>query len=331
VTGVSLPSAFGWCTRLRSLSLTRITFFALPQLLYSSRNIIDLQLHEVPNPWLFSPEALTDALSGMAQLRSLSLHFPPTSDHFSVSLSSRRSIVLPSLAHLNFQGIAKYLNGLVAGIDTPRLRDIEVTFFIDSITDLSNLSKFVDRTEMLRSHRLLRIESSESAVSLSLIQPGPTTCIKFQIFCEQLSEQLSSISRILIHFPALLVDMEDLHISATRQPIRADSLDGRPWLESLESFTGVKWLHVAGNLSIDIVRALQQLGNLRKAVVPALQKLYIQQPGPSCAPLRETVVSLMISRRLSGYPIEVEYEQLRQIGERHGTGTCIPSYTTITR
>ena len=65
---LALPSSFGWGTRLHSLHLTRITFFALPQLLYSSRDLVDLQLHEVLNPWLSSPEALTDALSGMAQL-----------------------------------------------------------------------------------------------------------------------------------------------------------------------------------------------------------------------------------------------------------------------
>jgi hypothetical protein len=49
-----------------------------------------------------------------------------------------------------------------------------------------------------------------------------------------------------------------------------------------------------------------------EAALSALQKLYIPQPGPRHAPLREAVVSFMISRRLSGHPIEVEYERLSQ-------------------
>ena len=72
---LTLPSTFRWGPRLRRLHLTRIAFPALLQLLHSSRNLVDLQLHEVLNPWYFSPEALTNALSGMAQLQSLSLHF----------------------------------------------------------------------------------------------------------------------------------------------------------------------------------------------------------------------------------------------------------------
>ncbi|KAI9443736.1 hypothetical protein BJY52DRAFT_1216752 [Lactarius psammicola] len=88
-TWPTLPGTFGWGTRLRSLHLTRTASFVLPGLLYSSRNLVDLQLHEVLDPWLFSPEALTDALSGMAQLRSLSLHV--LTDRFRVSLTSRKT------------------------------------------------------------------------------------------------------------------------------------------------------------------------------------------------------------------------------------------------
>ena len=325
---LTLPSAFGCGTRrLRTLHLTRIAFFALPHLLYSSRNIIDLQLHDVFNPWLLVPEALTDALSRMTQLRSLSLHFLPTTDHFSVSLPvsipSRKRIVLPSLARLDFQGTVKYLEGLLANIDTPWLGVIEGTFIVDSITDLSIHNNFIDRTETHRLSLEVHLQSSENTITLSFIQAGTTTCIKLQLFCEQFSDQLSSMSQILTHFPTFLVDAEDLHISLTRQSIPGDSLDWNSWLEFVKSFTGIRRFHVAGNLSTDIVRAFQSPGNQPETLVPVLQKLYLHQPGPSFAHLRETVVSFMVLRRLSGYPIEVEYEQLYQISELRGTGTII--------
>ena len=53
---------------------------------------------------------------------------------------------------------------------------------------------------------------------------------------------------------------------------------------------------------------------------PALHKLYILQPGPRDAVLREVVVSIMISRRLSGHPIEVEYERPCDINNQLETG-----------
>jgi hypothetical protein len=63
---LTLPSSFQWGPRLRRLHLTRVAIPALLQLLYSSTNLVDLQLHEALNHP--SIEALTGALSGMAQL-----------------------------------------------------------------------------------------------------------------------------------------------------------------------------------------------------------------------------------------------------------------------
>ena len=315
---LTLPSAFGWGTRLRRLHLTRIAFSALPLLLYSSRSLLDLQLHEVPNPWLSSPEVLTDALSGMAQLRSLSLRFLPTTDHIIVSLPSWKRVVFPALTRFDFRGTTKYLEDLVARIDAPRLGDIEVAFFNESSSDLSKLSEFIDRIEMHKSHSRADILCSEGTISISLIQPGGPTRLKFQSFCKPLASQLSSLSRICIHSSALLFAVKDLRISATRQSKVEDS---ERWPELINSFTGIKCLHISGNISIDIMRALQLPDKQDQNVIPALQKLYIPQPGPRHAPLREMVVSFMISRRLSGHPVEVEYERLCHMGELRGTGT----------
>jgi hypothetical protein len=321
---LTLPSAFRWGPRLHSLHLTRIAFPALLQLLYSSGNLVDLQLHEVLDPWHFPPEALTNALSGMPQLRSLSLHFLTTNDHIGGSQPSRKLVVLPALTRLNFRGVAEYLEALVAGIDAPRLLDIEVTFFDEFISDLSKLSEFIDRIKMHKSHRRAHILYSKRAISISLMQPGAPTCLKLELFCETLSEQLSSMARICTNFSAFLFNVEDLHISTT-QPSRWEDhiLRSGLWLEAINLFTGVKWFHVAGNLSTDIVCALvlPDRPHNTVTVLPALHKLYIPQPVTRHAPLPEAVVSFMTSRRLSGHPIGVEYERLCHINEVRGTGT----------
>jgi hypothetical protein len=320
---LTLPRTFQWGPPLRRLYLTSIAFPALLQLLENSRNLVDLQLHDVFDSRHFSPEELTNALSRMAQLQSFSLHFFPTASYTAPPPHSGERVVLPVLSRLNFRGFSKYLEGLLAGIDAPHLGDIEATFFNTEIVDLSKIIKFISRIEMHKSHRQAHILSSEHAISISLTQPGVPTCLKLQLLCKSPSVQLFSIARICLPSSAFLLNVEDLYISATRPPGWKDP-DRHSfrelWLEPINLFTGVKWFHVAGNLSTEIVGDLQQSNNRGKSVLPALHKLYIAQPEPRHAPLREATVSFMTSRRLSGRPIMVEYEQ-PCLSESLGAGT----------
>ena len=320
---LTLSSAFLCGSRLRRLHLTGITSPALLQLLLSSRNLVDLQLHEVLNSSHLPPEALTNALSGMVQLQSLSLHFlSSTPGHHAPPPPSRERVVLQVLSRFNFQGITEYLEDFVARIDAPRLGSIDVTFFNRSNFDLSELREFTHRVGMHKSHCRADILSSKRAISLSLTRPGDPTRLKFQLFRKSLSEQLFFIAQVCLQFSAFLLNVEDLHISAKRSSRQDNGLHSQEWLEPINSFTGVKWLYISGNLSTDIMcsppdgRPESVLSSLCK-----LYKLYILQPVPRYVPLREAVVSFMTSRRLSGHPIVVEYERLRHISKLPGTGT----------
>ena len=314
---LSLPKAFRWGPRLRRLHMTRILFPSLLRLLHSSRNLVDLQLHDILNPWHFSAEALTNTLSGMTRLQSLSLHFLSIDYFLAPPLLPGERVVLPVLTRFNFRGVTEYLNGFVARIDAPRLRDIEVTFTNKITYDLSKLTRFIDQIGMHKSYCRAHILCSRHAVSISLIQPGAPTSLKLRLFREPITEQLFFMGRVFIEFSTFLLNVEGLRLSATR-PSRGDNSHFSGWMMPINSFTGVKRLHIAGNLSIDIVRALE-LDTWRETLLPTLQKLYIPQPGPRHTPLKEAIVSFMISRQLSGYPIEVEYEQ-RELPE---TGTIL--------
>jgi len=317
---LTLRSDFRWGPHLRCLHLTRIAFPSLLQLLYSSRNIVDLQLHGVLNPSRFSPEALKNALSGMAQLRSLSLHFLSTTNyHLSPSLPSGERVVLPVLTRIKLREIStKYLKGLMARIDAPRLGGFEVPFFNETI-EHPRISVFINRTKMHQSHRQAYIRSSERAISISLIHPRAPTRLKLQLLCQPLSEQIFFMTRVCIHFSTFVFNVEDLRISATR-PSGQGEVPYSGWLDLLGLFTGLKWFHLDGNHSTNIVRSFQLLGRQRETVLPALHKLYILQPWPLHAPLKEAVVSFMTTRGLSGHPILVEYERLSHTSELRGTG-----------
>lgn len=320
---LTLPSNFQWSPRLRILRVTRIAIPAFPQLLFFSRSLVDLQLHEVLDPWHVSPAKFVRALSGMTQLQSLSLHFLSTSNHTLSPLPSGDRIILPLLTRFNFRGLNAYLEGLVARIDSPGLKDIEITLFLKRIFDVSKLSEFIDRIGMQKSHCRADILSSERAISMSLTQPGAPTCLKVQVLSETLSGQVYSMAQICSHFSTFIFRVEDLCINLTRPPRRQDDVDRGQWLDLMDSFTGVKWFYLAGNLSKNVVLALQPSERWRKTVLPALHKLRIREPEPHDASLRKAVVSFVYSRRLSGGFLEAEYER-PVANELLGKGT---SYT----
>ena len=326
------PSGFRpgqWGTRLRSLHLTRIDFLELPQILYSSRDLVDLQLHEVIYSSQYSTEVLMNAFSGMTQLRSLSLHILPPSgyNHLLIFLPPKKRVALPSLTRFDFQGISDFLKGLVAGIDAPRLKDIEVTCTNKSIPDshLSVLFGFIDRIKMHKSPRRADILSSEHNITISLTQPRVRTCLRLRLLCgEPLTVQLSSMAQICIQFSALLFNVEDLRINA-KQLSRQGGPYNESWLETVNIFIGGKWLKVSGNLSNDVVNSLHpqhSTSRWRESVLPAL---HVLQPEPFHASLGEAIVSLMIPWcmpwRPFGHLIAVEGEQVLHPGELRSTGT----------
>ena len=226
-----LPNAFQWGLRLHRLHLNRISFPKHLHLLHSSRNLVGLHLQEAFEPLHPSIEALTDALSGMDQLQSLSLHCSSTTNYVFPPSPPNQRVVLPALTRLLFGGIAKYLERFVVRIDAPRLRDIQVRVLDEPIFYLSGLGNFIDRIEIHKSHHEAHILASAHAISISLPQPGTPTCFKFTLFSEQLSNQQSVVFRIIPHFSAFFLNVEDLRISATQpktqRSSREDSISSR--------------------------------------------------------------------------------------------------------
>jgi hypothetical protein len=326
---LALPYSFQWGPRLRRLHSTRVTILPLLRSLHFSNDLVDLQLHEVLDPWHLLPSALTNVLSRMVQLRSLSLHFLSTPTYFALPTPSGERVLLPFLTCFHFQGITEYLEKLLAEIEAPRLGDIEVTFFDKPIFDLSNLAKFISRIEVHTPHNRAHIHLSEGAISISLTRPGAPTCFKFQLFGEHLAQQLSFISRISTSFSVYLLNVDDLQISTTRQSRWEDSVESNiRWRELINSFTGIKWFHVSGKLSASIVRALLLPESRRKSVLPALHKLYITRPEPRLTPLSKDLASFIYSRGLSGHPIAVEYERSCHTSELRETGIMCTNSST---
>lgn len=213
----------------------------------------------------------------------------------------------------------------MAQIDSPPLGDSNIEIIFDRpIFTVSKISKSINRTEMQNSYLRADILYSERAISIIFTRPleGARERLELRVSCEPLALQMSSTAQICksLSGSALLLGVEDLYLSVKRPPSYGqDDSERKHWLEIIYHFRGTKWLHVAGDYSTNIVLALQLSNSWRDTLLPALHKLYIQEPEQPSVPFQEAVLSFTHSYRLSSNFIGVEYEQQRADGSR-GTG-----------
>ena len=298
----TLPSTFWWGHRLRTLRSIRIAFPSLPQLLLPSQNLVDIQLDEIPSAGYISPEAFANALCGMTQLQTLSLHFlslPPRRKFLSLPPLPGDRIVLPVLTRFKYRGISKYLDNLVARIDAPRLGDIDIRFFNQPTLDTSQLGEFINRTELWTSPHRADMLFSEGAISITFTQPGAYTWLGLQILCERLDWQLSSIAQICDQFSSSILCVEELDIKMTG-PLGVP--DNEQWLRLIRAFDRAKGIHVPGGFVTDILHALRSADEGHDILLPALQNLHVKEPTPVALGAVDSFVS---QRQLSGHPVRI--------------------------
>ena len=149
-----LPASFlgGSAPQLQSLFLSRVPYLALPKLLSSARDLVDLNVIYLPDSGYISSEDMAACLSSMKRLTRLALEFESGSEREPRSVTQRLSqqgrTVLHSLTHFHFRGAAKYLEDLVARVDAPRLSDASVTFVKPIVSaDISQFSQFIGRAD----------------------------------------------------------------------------------------------------------------------------------------------------------------------------------------
>jgi hypothetical protein len=310
-----LPSTFRWGPRLRALHITKIAIPGLPALLSHSTGLVDLQLHEIPIIGYFSPEEFANALSGMTQLGTLSLHFltlPPRRNY--VSLPPEQRIVLPALTYLKYRGTSKYLDSFVARIDAPRLVDMDITCFSQPTMDTSQLGRFIERTEMQRSLSQAEIQIAAHAISISFTDSSwaatsTPPSLQIQISCKQLDWQLSSMAQILDQCSHILWSVENVGINRDEPLSGQDDrkVNDERWPELIRGFSDAKDLRVAGVRLTDVLCALGLADGEEAADISALfalRNLLFVKPMAMHGPSWDAVPSF-ITRWPSGAQIAV--------------------------
>jgi F-box-like len=320
-----LPDTFlgGSAPRLRSLHLLGIPFPALPKLLLSSLDLVNVRLSLIPHTGYFSPEAMVTCLSALTKLESLGIGFEspasrPDRRHRHPPPLTR--VVLPALTHLEFHGVSEYFEDLVAWIDTPAIRFINTRFFNQLSFDIPQYFQFVGRTGVLGSfERLgakLSFELDAATISLHhLDQPEGMNSfedeehpLRIHISCGTLDWQVSGLAQICSQFSPFFSSVEQIDINGKDipSPDWEDDMDHMQWPELFHPFTAVQSLHVALRLDAPIAKALQELtGDRVMEVLPALRHLSSPswQFGEYVGSMRKTYEPFITARQLINRPV----------------------------
>ena len=302
-----IPDVFlsGPTPHLLQIFLEGISFPSLPTLLSSASNLVDLQLKDIPQSGYISPEVMITCLAPLNRLDTLCicLKAPISRLQLRPSPVTTRHI-LPSLVTFNFHGSSEYLEHLLAQIDTPRLRSINIAYFNQLDFQVPQLSQFIRRTEHLQlshsRHKQGRIRMSGPHVELDFAEEGRcrsrvTICIS----SKWLDWQVLHLAQILGQSPSLVSNVDHLSIDENDlqlEPGWKDSMDDTNWLELLRPFTAVKVLHGSKQLAGHIALALDSVGGeLITGVLPALASLSLEDQ-----PVR-SVEKFLAARQLSGH------------------------------
>ena len=305
---LTLPRTFRWGPGLRTLHSTRVAFPLFPQLLLPSKDLVDLQFHEIPIAGYFAPDSFANALSEMANLQSLSLYFlslPSRQECFRFPLPSEERVMLSALRCLKYRGTSMYLDSFVARIDAPRLEDIDVTLFNQPTIDASQLGLFIERIEAQSSLSQANIQNSTNAISISFTNLNSSTLLRLQISCQQLDWQLFCMAQVCDQFSPFINRVEKLGINTTQSPSGQNGMDGALWLEIVRSFKGARDFRVADELTTDILCALGPADG-GAISLPVLRHLVVENPLMMKDSSWDALQSFVTSRLLSGSPVQAD-------------------------
>ena len=301
---------FGGSTpRLRYFGLHGIPFLSFRNLKQhlSATHLNYLTLTRIPHSGYFSPEAIVTTLSTLTSLGSLSLGFQ--SPRSFPDLVSRRPppltrSVLPILHRLRFTGVGEYLEDLVARIDTPRLRFLDINLFNQIVFNTPQTIQFIHRTPALEGLEMafLVFRADMVMVNISSTNRG----LKVGISCREFDWQVSSLEQVFTSIlPPLLPSELFIYETPGSPPDWKDNIENMLWLELLLTFSFVENLYLAEKFAQYIAPVLQGLaGGRTTEVLPALKNIFLED-FPPFGPVQEGIGAFVAARELSGHQITV--------------------------
>ena len=297
---------------LQSLEFRSISFPALPKLLLSASDLVDLTLWEIPDSGYILPETLVTCLAVLANLKSLTVEtrsspaFHPDWDRQHLLPSTRT--VLPSLTHFEFLWICRYLEDLVARIDAPLLDSVNIILLYEETFNVSQLGDFMRRTRRFQALNEAHVDFDPEGVMVTSTPPTQTVdkTSGFSISSGYLSRDLSSLMQILTSLFSSICTVEHLYIYEPDVLLSnwEDALQEVQWPEIFLSFPFVKSLYLSKEIAQYLAPILQELVHVEESatnVLPALEIVFLEDE-PS-GPVQEAIGLFIAARQSSGHPV----------------------------
>ena len=297
--------------RLQYLELERILFPGLPNLLSSATHLTNLLLERIPHSGYISPEAMVACLSLLTSLGELSLQFQPPQSR--PDQESRRPFpstrtVLPALKYFLFKGASEYLEALVACVDAPRLKFLDITFVNDIVFGTPQFTRLISDTPMFNAFDEAWVFLGDGTASIKLSSKASGDGkLNVEILCRALHWQFSFLEQVSTSSLPPLFMLENLYINEHPYPppVWEDNIDNAVWLELLHPFATVKNLFLSENTAPHVVPALQELvGGRTTEVLPTLQNVFIEGLQPSGS-VQEGIRKFVAARQVASHPIAV--------------------------
>ena len=312
---LDLPGGFlgGSAPCLEQISLSHISFPALPTLLLSAKNLVKLRLYSVP-PTYYTPGAMVVCLAELPRLDTLFLEFTSAT----VRLGQIRPppitrVVLPTLADFDFYGASEYLEDLVAQIDCPELDYVNV-YIANPVVDfqVAQLAKFLNRSvgPRMSPYSPTEIDTDDDRVMIKMFcDPDLRNDVwkperrraTIVIYYQWTNPQVSLIAKVVNRFSAILSTVVYLSLispeSAYYHITGADDID---WLYLLHPFSAVQTLHVSWGHARRVAHALEDIPAERVAKVLPSLSLACLEACPGSFPEK-----FVAARELSDCPVVV--------------------------
>ncbi|KAH9035794.1 hypothetical protein EDB85DRAFT_1889192 [Lactarius pseudohatsudake] len=312
-TGLIFPRSLR-APNLRHLILVNVALRPGTPILTTPIHLVALVLQDIPTSAHIPPECVVDLLEFIPQLKMLSVGFrPPIADldvgTQLVQEAQKTFITLHCLKQLQFRGASAHLEGLLARINAPILRQFYIRFPNQrSFGTLPNLSRFLDTTTELR-FRVAEMNFHGHSVTIDMVnlrsRRGDTTVFRLRAKGNQLDWQIASASRICRAIVPVLSVTDELIFSYRAHELFSDTRtkDIRAqWLQILGQFGGVETLRVASGLAEELSFHLQSEGEEPLlGLLPRLEQIEV----PAWGNVADAFAAFIDSRRIAGHPVNL--------------------------
>jgi hypothetical protein len=213
---------------------------------------------------------------------------------------------------LKFEGTNEYVEDLVTRIDTPRLENLDITFFNETVFDISHLSQFISwrvpKFQEPPDEAHVAFSDDHITATLSFPAPGYERLVLGILRGESAGlELVSSLVQFCRSFLPAFAMAKRLYIyqnGGTWQQRWKHGVQDSHWLQLLHFFTDAKDLYVSRDITRHILPVLKELvGESTTEVLPSLQNLFLFKHAVLCGPT--DIEAFIAARRLSGHPITI--------------------------